>query len=107
MSEQLDLLEARARRDTGVQRVGRRNSLWLEEALGLVRAVVPPGETTGELVRYALRKAGLVEPSNPNAWGALVRTMVTRGLLVDTGRSTHASDVKSHACRIPVWSFRP
>ena len=107
MSEsQLPLFHARRARDEGLGKVAAKNSLWLATALAMTRSAVPEGETTGELVRGHLTRAGLAAPSNPNAWGALVRTMVTRGLLVDTGRSTHASDLKSHACRVPVWVFR-
>lgn len=103
---QLDLFKARRARDAGMARVAAKNDSWLERAIDLASRVVQEGETTGELIRLRLLRSGLAAPSNPNAWGALVRTMVARGFLIDSGRSTHATDVKSHACRVPVWLMR-
>lgn len=102
---QPDLFAGRKARDEGMARVQGNNSQWMYQALQLAPRCVPRGEVTGEDIRLRLRAAGLAAPTNDHAWGALTNAMVRRGMLTDTGRTTHATDPRSHACRIPVWNF--
>lgn len=95
-----DLDAARDERDDALARVTRRH--FMDTALEVV-ATLPPGEYTGEDVRRRVMDTGL-EPHHPNAWGALIRTALIRKLLFETGKITHATDTRSHACRTSVYS---
>jgi hypothetical protein len=63
---------------------------------------LPGKEVAFEEVRMLLEKQG-IHTRTPNAWGSLCNVLVRRGVLWDTGRTTHAVDPLSHACRVPVW----
>lgn len=55
---------------------------------------------TGEGIRLAVM---LPPPHHHNAWGAVIRMAVRRGLLMDTGQMAHMTSKKSHARRSPVY----
>ena len=57
---------------------------------------------TGEDVRRACMDRGL-EPHHSNAWGAVVRTAVGRGLLMPTGQWRKMTLKTSHARQTPVY----
>lgn len=67
---------------------------WLDTQRG--------NKITGEQLRLAVRKkAG--DPHVQQVWGAFTNSLVKKGFLKDTGRTTHATDRPSNACRIPIW----
>jgi hypothetical protein len=72
------------RKRRGLKRAVAR-SPFLADALRLVPHVLTPGEVLlGEDVRVRLEGRG-VEPRSPRAWGALISTLVKRGILSETG----------------------
>lgn len=102
---QSELDFGRALRDAGIAATSAANRDWLGAAMNACLAErVPGAEFIGEDLR-ALCIARGVEPRAPQAWGALVRTLATRGLILDTGRSEQMRDGRSHARRSPVWRW--
>jgi hypothetical protein len=105
-STQRSLFDARAERDLGLARIERKNLDWMTHAMQLLPQMRGYyDEVTGEEMRVWLLGQGLPPPSKPNAWGALTRTAITRGLLTDTGRVSNMRVKQSHARRTPVWRF--
>mgnify|MGYP001580413892 CR=1 FL=1 len=101
-----NIVESREARDAAIAIVILNNSSWVERALAampFMRHEFP--ETSGEGLRIWLLSNGLEEPLSPHAWGALTRTAMKRGILVDTGRMTQMNTKKSHARRTPLWRF--
>jgi len=112
MNDQMSLFNEQAEgkklRDEGMERVTQHNLSWLSSGIAIMRQQrnkMAGIEATGEMVKHHLMKCGLPKPAHPNAWGAMIRQAVHLHLLVDTGKSTHAIDAKSHACRVPVWRW--
>lgn len=66
---------------------------------------LPDGEYTGEDIRFAITKTGVV-PHHPNAWGAVIMNLVRHGILKDTGKYTKMRSRISHARRTPVYLKR-
>ncbi|MFZ0270967.1 MAG: hypothetical protein WAL34_03870 [Acidobacteriaceae bacterium] len=44
-------------------------------------------------------------PGSPNAWGALIRRAIKKGLIVATGEYRHMKEKRSHARRTMVYRF--
>jgi hypothetical protein len=101
------LESAKKLRDAGIAQVSENNQSWLDSAFAECvnwSALVRGQEITGERIRERVSiKVG--NPNSPNAWGGLVRQLVKRGYLEDTGKTYHPADPKSHASRKPVWKF--
>jgi hypothetical protein len=104
---QQSLWSARAARDAGIEQTRTKNAEWMERALQMLPAMRHEGcvLTTGEGMRIWLLLKGLEEPSSPNAWGAMVRLAMSRGLIRDTGRVVQMVTEKSHARRTPLWEI--
>jgi hypothetical protein len=102
--EQRSLFEARAQRDVGIARVTDTNSKWMDSALSMLPAMRRThDDVTGEDIRVWLIANGLTPPTKPNAWGALTRMAMKRGIICDTGRVRHMRETASHARRTPIW----
>lgn len=105
----LDLLASLEARDAGIAQVSESHASWMDDARDGVRWLrrhgMLPDEVTGEDIRIALLAEGMPAPKRPHAWGALMRTLATSGVLADTGRSRNMRDERSHARRTPVWRF--
>ncbi len=88
-------------RDAGLAQTAAHNPGWMARALEIVRDALQPGaEVMGEDLRAL---PGIGEPDHPNAWGALVRTALGRGLLEETGRFEKAKRKSIHAHRLMVY----
>lgn len=102
MSEQLNLEEAIRRRDAGIKQVQRGSVDWSYQAKVCVQALPQHSEWTGEDIRLHVTKQ-VGPPHHHNAWGALVRSLVTSGVLVATGEWRRMQTPKSHARQTPVY----
>lgn len=98
MSEQLDLvslIEARRNRDAALDQVADNSGDWFSRAVEAVRSMTA-ATVTGEDVRAHV--TALIGPAHhPNAWGAVVRTAMSRCLLKPTDKFVPMRAEKSHA----------
>lgn len=103
---EIDLFEAaaaREARDAGIERITATAGHWTRAARLSVRAI-PYGWTgLGEDIRFKLIRDGLPQPHHPNAWGALIKWAVDRGLFEATGEVRNTRDRPSHACYTKVY----
>ena len=72
---------------------------WMSQGLAAVSAI-PSGT---ELMAEDLRRVFYTKPRHDNAWGALARTAVRRGLLVPTGEIRKSRRKQAHSRRCPVY----
>jgi len=104
MSElQLDLLEGKARRDESMEQVSDNSGDFIDLGLSAIKGMLRQ-YATGEDIRISLQASGIV-PHHHNAWGALIRTAIKRGLLFPTERFVNMRDAKSHARMTRVYSL--
>lgn len=97
-----DATVAKRERDVALKKVSSKNTRWMEEALRVIKTIVPHQRVIGEDIRkYVLDFHE--SPTHPNAWGALIRTAVGRGYLEPTGRWLSSTAKKSHACKCPEY----
>ena len=86
-------------RDEGTARVASHNVDWMTRALIAV-CNIPKGTL---LMGEDLRRVFYEKPKHSNAWGALTRTAVLRGFLVDTGEVRKSRRASAHSRRNPVY----
>ena len=84
-------------RDDGIKKVTR--SSWNDNALTQVETLPIGWQGTGEDVRLQLN---IPEPHHPNAWGAMIRSAISRKLLQPTGVYRKTKTFKNHACKREV-----
>jgi hypothetical protein len=96
----LDYAASRIARDEALARVTRSSDAFMVNALIAISQL--RGEFRGEQIRATLMAQG-IEPHHHNAWGAVVRSALKRGLLEATGRFEAMHDVKSHARKTEVY----
>ena len=101
---QLDLFKARAARDEAIARVRGNAGDFVDRALEALR-LSPTRRMTGEDIRVLLTGWGIV-PHHHNAWGAVVRAGITRGILEETGAYVSMRDIRSHARKTQVYRVR-
>ncbi len=97
-------------RDEALQKVSNNNESWLERCvteiepwLNYMRDFEGIRSFTGEDIRFVMsRKIGF--PAHPNAWGALINTLVRRKIIRPTGEYRAMKDQNSHARKTPVYT---
>ncbi len=88
-------------RDEGIKTVTEHNESWMELCLKSIERVTWQS-FTGEDVRFHCSKmVGL--PHHSNAWGALINSLVKRGIIEKTGEYRPMRDDNSHARSTPVY----
>jgi hypothetical protein len=99
----LPLFNGKMLRDRGIEKVSVNNESWMDECERLARKLVHRhSDFTGEDIRFFCQ--GIVdEPKSPNAWGALIKTLIKRKVIVPTGRYVNPKDRASHARKIQVY----
>ncbi len=95
-------------RDEGIAKVIGNNNRWFELCATEAGRYLPPGSAfsatfTGEDIRFYLSQA-VGCPQHPNAWGALINTLVRRKIIRPTGEYRAMKDSSSHARRTPVYT---
>lgn len=89
--------EGQQLRDAGIERVATNNANWMDTALESLRGWLSMNEiVTIERFRSWFLENGGEPPKHHNAWGALGRTAVTRGLLRRIGY-VNARSAKTHS----------
>ncbi len=90
-------------RDEGIAKVSDNNEKWMRICIEKAHGACPNNDFTGEDLRCVLGYlVGL--PSHPNAWGALINTLVRRKIIKPTGEYRAMRDSASHARKTPVYS---
>ncbi len=92
-------------RDEAIAKVSGNNESWLELCICSVENhdLWEGGNFTGEEIRF-LCYAQVGSPTHPNAWGALVNTLVRRKIIKPTGEYRAMRDDSSHARKTPVYT---
>ena len=100
-----DLEESRKARDKGLKEVEDNSEKWLDRARAEVYRSLPPWPllTALDLRLYLEEIEHVGRPHHPNAWGALVRTLVGEGFLIPEHRTEQSVRVASHARALPVY----
>jgi len=102
-SDQLDLLEGIARRNSALERVGANSGDFMPDAFTAFPHFFKVGIlVTGEDIRTEFTHLGL-QPHHPNAWGSLIRSLCLKGHLIPTGQYTKMKRKTSHARMNPVY----
>lgn len=84
---------------------------WREQALYFLSLYTIPlrdgyggsDEFTMDDFRTYAEARGLCQPASLNAWGALPRSAVARGMIRATGEYAKAARVEARARRVAVW----
>ena len=104
---QMDIDFARAARDEGMARAedkaNREVSGWSELALQYIRlfASTRKGVTfTGLELRLASIEYGLIQPTNPKAWGSPLQRASRMGIIKRVGT---VPDPNRHCNPVPLW----
>lgn len=99
-----DAAASREARDAGLALVGYNAADFIPLGLMMIGRLAP-WTYTGEDIRRQLTAAGIT-PHHANAWGALVRCAIKRGLLHPTGRYLPMVAVSSHARKTAEYEKR-
>ncbi len=96
-------------RDEAIVKVSDNNEKWMELCLKEVERFTMQsdeggeGNFTGEDIRFwCSRTVGC--PRHPNAYGALINTLVRRKIIKPTGEWRKMRDDRSHARKTPVYT---
>lgn len=97
-----DLQRAKAERDAGIELTAEANYDFMFEATAVIEEIAAGERVTGETIRKRCEEYG-IRPKTPKTWGALTMHAISRGLLARTGKYVTPRDVKSHACKKPLY----
>ena len=92
-------------RDLGIDQVSAHNESWMEQCLKWAAHHIPNckrEDFTGEDIRFWIQDY-VGEPGHPNAFGALINTLIKRKVIVPTGEHRQMKDKTSHARSTPVY----
>lgn len=91
-------------RDEGIKKVADNNEKWMERCVKSVQQFETHQDTfTGEDIRFHCG-GRIGYPAHPNAWGALINTLVRRKIIKPTGEYRAMRDDSSHARKTPVYT---
>ncbi len=90
-------------RDEAIDKVLGNNNKWFELCVLKMGQYWMDGRFTGEDIRFYLNKE-VGCPAHPNAWGALINTLVRRKIIKPTGEYRAMRDDSSHARKTPVYT---
>jgi hypothetical protein len=98
-----DLASGRELRDKGIEQVTEHNETWFSLCQREAERFAETHETfTGEDIRFhCLQTVGY--PKHCNAWGALINSLLKRGIIRATGEHRPMRDEISHARSTPVY----
>jgi hypothetical protein len=94
-------------KEKGIKEVSEHNENWMGKALDVSSRFVgllPLGDDfTGEDLRLMLESTEVGSPKHPNAYGALINTLIKRKIIVPTGEHRQMKDRTSHSRSTPVY----
>lgn len=103
-----DLMEGKKLREEGITQVSVHNESWMDrclrraEGFAVQRKGLMNDTFTGEDIRFYC-KDYIEQPKHPNAWGALINTLVKRNVIRSTGQYQQPKDKSSHARAIQIY----
>ncbi len=101
--DDLPLFTGEVLRDEAIAKVSEHNDKWFSACVRKMELYWMDEGFTGEDIRFYLnQEVGC--PAHPNAWGALINTLVRRKIIKPTGEYRAMKDDSSHARRTPVYS---
>lgn len=89
----------------GMEKVLNSNLSWVEAVRSRLSTILKEKEgklLTGEDIRAAFAELG-IEPNHPNAWGALVNSLIKKKILIPTSQYKPMKDPRSHARSTRVY----
>lgn len=93
-------------RDKGIKQVSSHNETWMESCVYYATNVFVEYNRdrtfTGEDIRAGC-VAEFGEPKHPNAWGALINSLVRQKIIKPTGEWRKTKNQSSHARNIQVY----
>jgi hypothetical protein len=90
-------------KEKGIKEVSEHNENWMKRAiLGARTYITYPATFTGENIRNYIEQ-WVGAPKHPNAYGALINTLIKRKIIVPTGEHRKMKDIRSHARSTPVY----
>ena len=94
-------------KEKGIKSVSEHNENWMANAIMTAKRFVYYQGLTGTFIGEDIRLAcqWMPQPKHPNAWGALINTLVKRKIIVPTGEYRQPKDKNSHARAIQVYKF--
>ncbi len=101
--DDLPLFTGEVLRDEAIAKVSEHNETWMELAIRSAQQfMLEKDDFTGEDIRfYCSWNIGC--PKHPNAYGALINTLLKRKIIKPTGEYRAMRDSMSHARRTPVY----
>ncbi len=91
-------------RDEALEKVSENNGKWMELCIEAAKVYIEyPATFTGEDIRHYC-EAYVGCPHHPNAFGALINTLVRRKIIKPTGEYRAMNDDSSHARKTPVYT---
>ena len=98
-----DLTTAKTERDRALEQVASHGPAWRSRALQAISLIRAGYTGTAEDIRIKLMVHGLDRPHHHNAWGEVMKTAITKKIILPTGEMRHMKGSKSHARRTPVY----
>ena len=104
-SDTASMLTGKELKEKGLKLVRENNENWMANAIALASyyAQFHIGDFTGEDIRSYCQIKFIGSPKHPNAWGALINTLLKRKIIVPTGEYRPMKDRSSHARSTPVY----
>src|SRR4029077_17780526 len=95
-------------KEIGIKEVSEHNDNWMERAILKIKYDLGnwkllsylDSDFTGEDIRHFITGT-LGNPNHPNAFGALINTLIKRKIIVPTGEHRKMKDSRSHARSTP------
>lgn len=101
--DQRDLFGGMKARDEGMARVSANGGDWTARAITYIARIPKGFMGTGQDFKLRAFDDGLDSPHHHNAWGAVIRTAIRKGLIRGTGLYGHTVVKASHARVIPIY----
>jgi len=92
-------------KEKGLKLVRENNENWMDDCVDFTTRwfiINGPSDFTGEDIRNGCEYY-VGQPKHPNAWGALINTLIKRKIIVPTGEHRQMKDRSSHARSTPVY----
>jgi hypothetical protein len=102
---EFDAVKSMQNKKDGMEKVIASNLSWVEAVRSRLSTILKGREgefLTGEDIRATLTELG-IEPNHPNAWGALVNSLIKKKVLIPTSQYKPMKDPRSHARSTRVY----
>lgn len=105
--EQLSLESAEAAKTEAIDRVERGSVRWIDQARPVLLEVARSVEAfTTDRIEWELNRRGIPEPSEPRAYGALMRSAARDGWISKSDRVVPSVIPRNHRRPKAVWNSK-